>query len=341
MSESNSTIVDDIPPKTDAANETPPNADAANNQNKSIATPIDTRVKGMDLTANLGGLTKNMVAIACQHKSDLASSSAINNFKKDLYSYTSVKIVSAQDPDVKNLNTNAGTDLGADVKCHVLDSGKNRNLTESPNKSNSAKLFALIKSAIASDTDVSTGIVRSSKRTDIVELQQKLPELLGEGVNLKFAAMKNACTQLVFGFDDADGQVKSVIGRIQSVGATGVQTGDFNMVLDGDKYIISAGKDSAPMITTLLKKILGLTKEISVKEPEKSEKSEKPATPGTDAAAGDGANKLGNSTNPFDAATEGGGKTKRRRNKKKGTRKHKPKRTMKKRKSSRRRSSKK
>ena len=297
------------------------NADAAID----AAPSIDTRVVGMDLTANLGSLTTNMVAIACQHKNDFASSSAINNFKKDLKVYTSVKIVGAQGPDIEILNTNAGTDLGADVKCHVLDSGKNRNLTESPDKLNSAKLFALIKSAIASDTDVSTGIVRSSKRTDIVELQQKLTtELLGEGVNLKFADQKNACTQLVFGFELEGDQVKRVIGRIQSVGAaiggSGVKTGDFNMVIQDDKYVISAGKDSAPMITTLLKKILGLTKEIEVKEPEKP-------------AAGDGAN-----SNTTD--TKGGGKTKRRRNKK-GTRKHKPKRTMKKRKSSRRRSSKK
>jgi len=316
MSDSNNPI-DQIPPTT----------------NNDAAPAIDTRVVGMDLTANLGGLTKNMVAIACQHKGDSESSSAINNFKKDLKVYTSVKIVAARSADVINLNKNAGTDLGADVKCHVLDSGENRNLTESPDKLNSAKLFALIKSAISSDTDVSTGIVRSSKRTDIAALEKELRDL--SKLDLKFAAGANACTQLVFGFDDAGGEVKSVIGRIQSVGAatggSGVQTGDFNMVLEGDKYIISAGKDSAPMITTLLKKILGLTKEIEVKEPEKPEK---PA--GADAADG-------NSTNPIDAdnATGGGGKTKRRRNKKKGTRKHKPKRTMKKRKSSRRRSSKK
>ena len=330
--------VNDSSPKTGAANDEHKSIDTPiDTIVKSIATPIDTRVVGMDLTANLGSLTKNMVAIACQHKSDSESSSAINNFKKDLKSYTSVKIVAAQSEDVIKLNKNAGTDLGAGVKCHVLDSGENRNLTESPDKLNSAKLFALIKKAISSDTDISTGTVRSSKRTDIVALESELKAL--SKLDLKFAAGTNACTQLVFGFDDADGEVKSVIGRIQSVGAasggSGVQTGDFNMVLDpdSDKYIISAGKDSAPMITTLLKKILGLTKEISVPEPEKSKKPEKPA-PGTDGAAA-GANTPG-----ADPVT-GGGKTKRRRHKKKGTRKHKPKRTMKKRKSSRRRSSKK
>ena len=321
MSDMNNTT-DVIPPNTDPA------IDAA--------TPIDTRVVGMDLTANLGSLTKNMVAIACQHKSDSESSSAINNFKKDLKSYTSVKIVAAQSEDVIKLNKNAGTDLGAGVKCHVLDSGENRNLTESPDKLNSAKLFALIKKAISSDTDISTGKVRSSKRTDIVALESELQTL--SKLDLKFAAGTNACTQLVFGFELEGDQVMSVVGRIQSVGSglTGdVQTGDFNMVIQDDKYVISAGKDSAPMITTLLKKILGLKKEIIVPKPEKSKKPEKPAA-GADAAATDNA-----ATDGTDAtATLGGGKTKRRRNKK-GTRKHKPKRTMKKRKSSRRRSSKK
>ena len=338
MSDSNDRT-DVIPPATDAANDqnksivTPIDTSV-----KSIATPIDTRVVGMDLTANLGSLTKNMVAIACQHKSDSESSSAINNFKKDLKSYTSVKIVAAQSEDVIKLNKNAGTDLGAGVKCHVLDSGENRNLTESPDKLNSAKLFALIKKAISSDTDISTGKVRSSKRTDIVALESELQTL--SKLDLKFAAGTNACTQLVFGFELEGDQVMSVVGRIQSVGSglTGdVQTGDFNMVLDpdGKKYVISAGKDSAPMITTLLKKILGLKKEIIVPKPEKSKKPEKPAA-GADAAATDNA-----ATDGTDAtATLGGGKTKRRRNKK-GTRKHKPKRTMKKRKSSRRRSSKK
>ena len=287
------------------------------------AATVDTRVKGMDLNANLGGLTKNMVAIACQHKMSKLSTSALNNFKKDLKSYTSVKIVGAQDPDIENLNTNAGTDLGADVKCHVLDSGENRNLTEVQDKSNSAKLFALIKSAISSDTDISTGTVRSSKRTDIVALESELKTL--SKVDLKFAAATNACTQLVFGFELEGNEVKSVVGRIQSVGSgtTGdVQTGDFKMEIEGDKYVITATKDSSATITTLLKKILGLKKEIEVKEPEK---------PTADATNTEGA----------DAAATGGGKTKHRRHKKKGTRKHKPKRTMKKRKSSRRRSSKK
>ena len=320
MSDMNNTT-DVIPPNTDPA------IDAA--------TPIDTRVVGMDLTANLGSLTTNMVAIACQHKNDFASSSAINNFKKDLKVYTSVKIVGAEDPDIENLNTNNGG-LSDAVKCHVLDSGENRNLTESPDKLNSAKLFALIKKAISSDTDISTGKVRSSKRTDIVALESELKAL--SKLDLKFAAGTNACTQLVFGFELEGDQVKSVVGRIQSVGPglTGdVQTGDFNMVIQDDKYVISAGKDSAPMITTLLKKILGLKKEIIVPKPEKSKKPEKPAA-GADAAATDNA-----ATDGTDAtATLGGGKTKRRRNKK-GTRKHKPKRTMKKRKSSRRRSSKK
>ena len=313
--------VDVIPPNTDPA------IDAA--------TPIDTRVVGMDLTANLGGLTTNMVAIACQHQMSDLSTSAINNFKKDLKVYTSVKIVGAQADDVTNLNTNDGG-LSDAVKCHVLDSGENRNLTESPDKLNSAKLFALIKKAISSDTDISTGKVRSSKRTDIVALEKELKTL--SKLDLKFAAGMNACSQLVFGFELEGDQVKSVVGRIQSVGSglTGdVQTGDFNMVLEGDKYIISAGKDSAPMITTLLKKILGLKKEIIVPEPEKPA-----AAAATDNAATATATP---STNLFDATagTLGGGKSKRRRHKKKGTRKHKPKRTMKKRKSSRRRSSKK
>lgn len=316
MSDSNNPI-DQIPPTT----------------NNDAAPAIDTRVKGVDLTANLGGLTTNMVAIACQHKMSKLSTSALNNFKKDLKSYTSVKIVGAQDPDIENLNTNAGTDLGADVKCHVLDSGENRNLTESPDKPNSAKLFALIKSAISSDTDISTGTVRSSKRTDIAALEKELETL--SKLDLKFAAATNACTQLVFGFELEGNEVTRVVGRIQSVGSglTGdVQTGDFKMEIEGDKYVISAGKDSAPMITTLLKKILGLKKEIEVKEPEKPAPA--PANPAP-------------STNPFDAPdapdapATGGGKTKHRRHKKKGTRKHKPKRTMKKRKSSRRRSSKK
>jgi len=320
-------------------NNTPPNADAANDEKESIATTIDTRVKGMDLNANLGGLTEHMVAIACQHKMSKLSTSALNNFKKDLKSYTSVKIVGAKAEDVINLNTNNGG-LSDAVKCHVLDSGENRNLTESPDKLNSAKLFALIKKAISSDTDISTGKVRSSKRTDIVALESELQTL--SKLDLKFAAGTNACTQLVFGFkledredgeDGEDREVKSVIGRIQSVGSgtTGdVQTGDFNMILEGDKYIISAGKDSAPMITTLLKKILGLKKEIIGPEPEKPATTAATATPTATPT-----------DTPTDTPNLGGGKSKRRRHKKKGTRKHKPKRTMKKRKSSRRRSSKK
>ena len=329
MSDPNNTTTDVIPAAT---------VDPAIEPAATVATPIeqvDTRVKGMDLNANLGGLTTNMVAIACQHKMSNLSTSALNNFKKDLKSYTSVKIVGAQDTDIENLNTNAGTDLGADVKCNVLDSGENRNLTEVQDKSNFAKLFALIKSAISSDTDISTGTVRSSKRSDIVALESELKTL--SKLDLKFAAATNACTQLVFGFELEGDEVKSVVGRIQSVGSgtTGdVQTGDFKMEIEGDKYVITSTKDSSATITTLLKKILGLKKEIEVKEPEKTS---------APAPASDAPTPTGDSTNPFDApdAPTQGGKTKRRRYKKKGTRKHKPKRTMKKRKSSRRRSSKK
>lgn len=286
--------------------------------------PVEKNVIGVDLTTKLGGLTTNMVAIACQHKMSKLTSSPLNNFEKELKSYTSVKLLGAQQNDIEILNTNDSPSLSDNVKCYVLDTGANRNLTEiqDAKKDNYKKLFALIKKSIASDADIDTGAIRSSKRKDIVALESELKTL--SGIDIKFAAATNACTQIVFGFDMEGDEVNNVVGRIQSVGSgiTGiVQTGDFKMVIEGDNYVISAAKDSVVTISYLLKKILGLTKDITTKGAEGAEVED--AVEGAEVA-------------PIE-----GGKTRNKRHHKKGTRKHKPKRTMKNQKPKRKRSLKK
>lgn len=346
--------VDDIPQNTDndaAVIDTPPastmkmpSTSEIKGDKQSIGDILNKDIiKGMDLNASLDGLTGNMVAIACLHNQSTSSSNVLNNMEKSLKSFTAVKLTNVPGGEIDSLNKSPDTTT---AKCEVLDSKNNKNITEisEPDaKNKNAQLFALIKTAISSDTDISTGIVGDSKRTEIATYNTVLGQLSGvTGAldGLKFAAFKNSCTQVVFGVEyDDKNEVKRVVGRAQSVGAgpTGaVQTGDFSMDLDGDKFVITAGKDQGITIKTILKKILNTKKSIEVKV----EKPEKPATATASAIPA-----AGNSTNSFDAdnatPTEGGGKSKRRRHKKKGTRKHKPKRTMKKRKSSRRRSSKK
>ena len=279
-------------------------------------------IKGMDLNASLGGLTDNMVAIACQHKISDKSSNVLSNMEKSLKSFTAIKLSNITNPmEIDALNKFPDT---TSAKCEVLDSKNNKNVTEISEqdaKNKNAQLFTLIKSAISSDTDISTGVVGDSKRTEIATYNTVLGQL--SGVDLKFAAGRNGCTQVVFGVEYDSNEVKRVVGRVQSVGAGpsgAVQTGDFSMDLDGDKYVISAGKDDGITVKTILKKILNTKKPIEVKVD---------APPAVKEGEGQGEGPIV------------GGKSKRRRHKKKGTRKHKPKRTMKKRKSSRRRSSKK
>jgi hypothetical protein len=284
-------------------------------------------VKGMDLTANLDGLTDNMVAIACIHRGamfDTTPSTLINNMEKSLKAFTAVKLTNVDSNEIDNLNKFPDTTT---AKCEVLDSKNNKNVTEISEqdaKNKNAQLFTLIKSAISSDTTINTGTFRSSIRKEIASYNTVLGQLSG-GVDLKFAGA-NACTQVVFGVEYDNSEVKRVVGRIQSVGNS-IETGDFSMDLDGDKYVITAGKDAGITVKTILKKILNTKKPIEMKVEE--------AKPAEGEAEGE-AKPAGQTT-----TSSTGGKSKRRRHKKKGTRKHKPKRTMKKRKSSRRRSSKK
>lgn len=280
-------------------------------------------IKGMDLNASLGGLTDNMVAIACQHKISDKSSNVLSNMEKSLKSFTAIKLSDITNPmEIDALNKFPDT---TSAKCEVLDSKNNKNVTEisEPDaKNKNAQLFTLIKSAISSDTDISTGVVGDSKRTEIATYNTVLGQLSGVTGNtdgLKFAGA-NACTQVVFGVEYENNEVKRVVGRVQSVGNS-IETGDFSMDLDGDKYVITAGKDQGITIKTILKKILNTKKPIEVKVEETKSAAVPPAGEQQEVISG--------------------GKSKRRRHKKKGTRKHKPKRTMKKRKSSRRRSSKK
>lgn len=281
-------------------------------------------IKGMDLNANLDGLTDNMVAIACLHKTSDKSSNVLNNMEKSLKSFTAVKLTNVDSNEIDVLNKFPDT---TNAKCEVLDSKSNKNVTEisEPDaKTKYAQLFTLIKTAISSDTDISTGVIGDSKRTEIATYNTVLGELSGvTGTldGLKFAARGNGCTQVVFGVEYENNEVKRVVGRIQSVGSGpsgAVETGDFSMDIDGEKYVITAGKDQGITVKTILKKILNTKKPIEMKV---EETTTAPAGPQNQTIAG--------------------GKSKRRRHKKKGTRKHKPKRTMKKRKSSHRRSSKK
>lgn len=297
-------------------------------------------VKGMDLKAYLDGLTENVVAIACLHKNDFfvgEKSSVINNMEKSLKNFTAVKLTGVPGNEIDVLNKFPDT---TNAKCEVLDSKNNKNITEisEPDaKTKYAQLFTLIKSAISSETNISTGKVRDSKKTEIEPYNTVLGELSG-GVDLKFAG-ENPCTQVVFGVQYENDEVKKVVGRIQSVGSgtTGaVETGDFSMDLDGEKYVITAGKDAGITVKTILKKILNTGKKpIEVKVEETKPAEEEQAGQAGQVQAGQVQGQAEQTT------TTAGGKSKRRRHKKKGTRKHKPKRTMKKRKSSHRRSSKK
>lgn len=292
-------------------------------------------VKGMDLSANLDGLIENMVAITCQHKVSGQESNVLNNMEKSLYSFTAVKLTNVDSNEIDVLNKFPDT---TNAKCQVLDSKNNKNVTEISEqdaKNKNAQLFTLIKSAISSDTDISTGVVLDSKRTELTTYNTVLKQLSG-GVDIKFAAAMNSTTQVVFGVEYENDVVKRVVGRIQSVGIPGgsVQTGDFSMDLDGEKYVITAGKDAGITVKTILKKILNTKKPIEMKVEE--------TQPAEDQGqAGQGQVQAGQVQAGQGQTSSTGGKSKRRRHKKKGTRKHKPKRTMKKRKSSRRRSSKK
>lgn len=304
-----------------------PSASEMKGDKQSIGDILNTNsVKGMDLSANLDGLTENMVAIACIHRGamfDTTPSTLINNMEKSLKNFTAVKLTGVPGDEIDNLNKFPDT---TNAKCEVLDSKNNKNVTEISEqdaKNKNAQLFTLIKTAIGSDTEINTGTLRSSKRKEIASYNTVLGQLSG-GVDLKFAGA-NACTQVVFGVEYENNEVKRVVGRIQSVGNS-IETGNFSMDLDGDKYVITAGKDAGITVKTILKKILNTKKPIEMKVEET-----KPAAP---PAAGKDGEQEGQSV-------IGGGKSKRRRHKKKGTRKHKPKRTMKKRKSSRRRSGKK
>lgn len=300
-------------------------------------------VKGMDLSTDLDGLTGNMVAIACIHRGmfDTTPSTVIKNMEKSLKAFTAVKLTGVSGDEIDNLNKFPDT---TNAKCEVLDSKNNKNVTEISEqdaKNKNAQLFTLIKSAIASDTDINTGTVRSSIRDEIASYNTVLGQLSGVTGNtdgLKFAAEAAACTQVVFGVEYENNKVKRVVGRVQSVGIS-IETGDFSMDLDGEKYVITAGKDAGITVKTILKKILNTKKPIEMKVEETQPAEEEQAGQVQAGQAGQG--QAGQVQGQQSQQVVPGGKSKRRRHKKKGTRKHKPKRTMKKRKSSHRRSSKK
>ena len=303
--------------------------------------PENTNVIGMDLKS-LGGLTNNLVAIACQHKSDGSSSNINNNFEKELKSYTAVKLKHIHSKDLNTLNTGSNEELqGKDtpVSYHRLDSSTMRNLTEITKegdeksvdtKKNSQKLFSLIKQVIANNTDIDNGIVRSTKRDEIEKKNTDIMELSGMQ-NLHFVDKFNTCTQIVFGYKKVSNTLSPVVGRIQttsSLTAGGkVQSGDFEINLVGEEYVITTKGDTSPRLLEIMKKVLDVDGNFVVAKKEEEEKPEVAQPEVAQPEEGD------NVTT--------GGKTRRRKRSKKGTRKHKAKRTMKKVKKNRRRSIKK
>ena len=82
-------------------------------------------IKGMDLNANLNGLTDNMVAIACIHKQSTESSNVLNNMEKSLKAFTAVKLTNVDSNEIDVLNKFPDT---TNAKCEVLDSKNNKNL---------------------------------------------------------------------------------------------------------------------------------------------------------------------------------------------------------------------
>jgi len=346
---------DEIPPSTPPVtmNRTPPPppstpAPSLDEQPEvpEQSVPENTNVIGMDLNTSLGGLTKNLVAIACQHKRDGSSSNINNNFEKELKSYTAVKLKHIHSKDLNTLNIGSDKELqGKDtpVSYHRLDSSTMRNLTEITKegdeksvdtKKNSQKLFSLIKQVIANNTDIDNGIVRSTKRDEIVKKNTDIMELSGMQ-NLKFADKLNTCTQIVFGYKKVSNTLSRVVGRIQttsSLTAGGkVQSGDFEINLVGEEYVITTKGDTSPRLLEIMKKVLDVDGNFVVAKKEDEEKPEE-AQP--------------EEVQPEEEKEEGnnvttGGKTRRRKRSKKGTRKHKAKRTMKKVKKNRRRSIKK
>ena len=338
----NTESFDEIPPSTPPP--PPPSAPApsfdAQTEVSEQSVPENTNVIGMDLKS-LGGLTNNLVAIACQHKRDGSSSNINNNFEKELKSYTAVKLKHIHSKDLNTLNTGSNEELqGKDtpVSYHRLDSSTMRNLTEITKegdeksvdtKKNSQKLFSLIKQVIANNTDIDNGIVRSTKRDEIVKKNTDIMELSGMQ-NLKFADKINTCTQIVFGYKKVSNTLSRVVGRIQttsSLTAGGkVQSGDFEINLVGEEYVITTKGDTSPRLLEIMKKVLDVDGNFVVAKKEDEEKPEE-AQPEEEKEEGD------NVTT--------GGKTRRRKRSKKGTRKHKVKRTMKKVKKNRRRSIKK
>lgn len=349
MSDSDSTTLDNIenfdeipsPPTTDTPpvtmKRTPPSPPSLSEESETSSVTTEqsvsqsTNIIGMNLKTSLGGLTGNLVALACQHKMSSSSTNILNNFQKDLLSYSAIKLKHTHSKDIKILNTGSDENLSDKVSYYVLDSSNNRNLSDvkDENKKNSQKLFSLIKQCIANDSDIDKGTVRSSKREEIITKNDELVTLSGVK-DLKFAALKNACTQIIFGFErnKETNMINEVVGRIQTIGAGpsgAVQSGDFSMKLTGDKYVISTKKDVAPTIITLLKKILKLDKDIEVVEEQPVEEQPVDEQPVEEQSVEE----------------QQGGKTRRRKPSKRGTRKHKPKRTMRKKKHSKRHSIKK
>ena len=236
----------------------------------------------MDSTIIPDDMRDNLVSIAAQQVAGSGETSAVNNFNMPIKEFYAVRAKSLDDADRTSLNKNnvqgeTGIDSAAsNVTVLTSVTGNIQVGIDGDMKKQALKVLQLTREAIASEVETdnaATGLGKGSIRVrlagegglDGLGQRQGLNKLLEETTNkkpdLKFAAVKNPCTQVFFGYKkDGEGKITAQ-GRVQAVGRNAgggkIFTETFNLdTEDGEKYTIKVASGSGIMLKKVLEKIL-------------------------------------------------------------------------------------
>ena len=249
-------------------------------------------VIGADLPNVIGDDRDNVVAIAAQHNTGTTMSGIKNNLDTlDLRFYYGIDIQGIQENSILDYLNGNGSNTSKPEKVNVINSSTG-NVQDNVDYEANAAIFKIIKESIASPSETKNWDTQKGKdahRARVAgtsftsdglgalnkELSDALAEAGKKGVKtisqLKLAAIRNPCTQIVFGYKKEGDTVVSATGRIQSFTAGSgsfASVGTFRMERNKDeKYVITVSGDSSKTLLAVISNLLGVNpKDIIVQQ---------------------------------------------------------------------------
>lgn len=249
-------------------------------------------VIGADLPNVIGDDRDNVVAIAAQHNTGTTMSGIKNNLDTlDLRFYYGIDMIGVQDDTIAYLNGDGSNATAAPKNVNVINSSTG-NVQKGVDYQANAAIFKIIKESIASPSETKNWDTQKGKdahRARVAgtsftsdglgalnkELSDALAEAGKKGVKtisqLKLAAIRNPCTQIVFGYKKEGETVVSATGRIQSFTAGSgsfASVGTFRMERNEDgKYVITVSGDSSKTLLLVIGNLIGVNpKDIIVQQ---------------------------------------------------------------------------